>query len=110
MAEVARPVRGGFVPGWVGRLSRPQMGMCVLIGAFAFYLLYPLFLILLNSFNTARVGAPPVYGVDSWVTAWQTPSLWNALRNTLSVAVVYQMISFPLGVAVAWLLARTNVP
>jgi iron(III) transport system permease protein len=110
MAEVAGVSRDSraFPRRWP--ISGAQLGMFFLIGMFGFYLLYPLLLILVNSFNTARAGDPPVYGIDSWVQAWQTPGLWSAFRNTLAIAFVYQVISFPLGVAIAWLLGRTNVP
>jgi iron(III) transport system permease protein len=84
--------------------------MLLLIGALGFYLLYPLFLILLNSFNTARIGAPPVYGLGSWVAAWESPGVLQSLWNTLGVAFWYQVLSFPLGIILAWVLARTNVP
>ncbi|MBM2812813.1 MAG: ABC-type Fe3+ transport system permease component, partial [Chloroflexi bacterium] len=110
MAEIALPTRRSLIPGFLWRLSWAQIGMLLLIGAFGFYLLYPLILILINSFNTARIGQPPVYGIEGWVKAWQTPGIWNALRNTLLLAVAYQVISFPIGILISWLLARTNVP
>lgn len=84
--------------------------MLALIGAFGFYILYPLVLILLNSFNTARFGQAPVYSLDAWADAWNSPDVFPALWNTLSVAFWYQLISFPVGILVAWLLARTNIP
>jgi iron(III) transport system permease protein len=84
--------------------------MLALIGALGFYLLYPLFLILLNSFNTARIGSPPAYGVQAWVEAWSNPGVFQSVWNTLAVAFWYQALSFPIGVLLAWLLARTNVP
>ncbi len=84
--------------------------MIVLIASFAFYLVYPLILILINSFNTARIGQPPVYGFDAWEEAWRSPGLWQALGNTLAIAVWYQVLSFPIGVLIAWVLGRTNIP
>jgi iron(III) transport system permease protein len=92
------------------RPSLAQLGMLALIGVFAFYLLYPLCLILLNSFNTAPIGQPAVYGLDAWAEAWRTPGVFQALVNTLAVFFWYQLISFPLGVLLAWVLGRTNVP
>jgi iron(III) transport system permease protein len=92
------------------RVSWAQVGMLALIGAFAFYLVYPLVLILVNSFNTARIGQPPVYGTGAWVEAWHAPGILQALLNTLAVAFWYQAISFPIGVVLAWVLGRTNIP
>jgi iron(III) transport system permease protein len=82
----------------------------VVIAATGFYVLYPQVLILVNSFNSAPLGQPPQYGLQPWATAWSTAGLWSALWNTLSLAFWYQAISFPVSVAVAWLIARTNLP
>lgn len=106
--EVAASPRP-FAPRLPG-VNWPQLGFILLIAAFAFYLVYPIFLILLNSFNTARIGRPPVYGLEAWAQAWATPGLMQSLWNTLSVAFWYQLISLPVGVLLAWVLARTNIP
>jgi len=87
-----------------------QIGLLLLLAGFGFYVLYPLLLILINSFDTARIGQQPVYGVESWLDAWRSPGIWAALWNSIVVAFWYQLISFPLGALIAWLLARTNFP
>ena len=84
--------------------------MVLLILALGCYLIYPLFLILLNSFNVARIGQPPVYSLQAWAEAWSSPGLLQSLWNTFAVAFWYQAIAFPIGVLLAWALARTNVP
>jgi hypothetical protein len=65
MAEVARVAEAGARAPWRPRVNWPQVGMLALITAFGFYLVYPLVLILVNSFNTARIGQPPVWGTES---------------------------------------------
>src|SRR5215218_5706698 len=75
MAEVARVAEPAARVPWRPRVNWPQVGMLALIAAFGFYLVYPLVLILLNSFNTARIGQPPVYGVQAWVEAWSARGL-----------------------------------
>jgi iron(III) transport system permease protein len=84
--------------------------MVFLILALGSYLVYPLFLILLNSFNVGRIGQPAVYSLQAWADAWSSPGLLQSLRNTFAVAFWYQAIAFPVGVVLAWALARTNVP
>jgi iron(III) transport system permease protein len=110
MAEVARATRVPAKLPWRLRPNWPQIGMLALIAVFGFYLVYPLVLILLNSFNTARIGQPPVYGVQSWIDAWSARGLFQSLWNTLAVGLCYQLLSFPVGIVLAWLLARTNIP
>lgn len=92
------------------QLSWGLLVMIVLIGSMGFYILYPVILILINSFNVATIADPPVYGLGAWREAFSDVGVWKSLWNTIRIAVVNQSISFPLGVLVAWILARTNVP
>ena len=47
--------------------------MIVLIVVVGFLVLTPFFLMILNSFQTARPGQPIVWGVEGWVKAFSTP-------------------------------------
>lgn len=95
---------------WVARLNGGHLLMTLLIGALGFYIVYPLFLILLNSFNVATIAEPPVYGLQGWREAFSERGIWRSLWNSVKIAVVLQGISLPLGIFIAWLLARTNIP
>src|SRR3712207_5660956 len=110
MAEIAPVARSVAAGPWRVRWNWAQVGMLALIGALGFYVLYPLLLILAGSFNSARIGQPPVYSIQPWIEAWSTTGLLQSIWNTLSVAFWYQAISFPIGIMLAWILARTNVP
>ncbi len=84
--------------------------MVLLIGSLGFYIVYPLALILINSFNIATIAEPPVYGLQAWQEAFGDDAVWESLWNTIKVAVALQAVSFPIGVFIAWLLGRTNIP
>ncbi|HEY7059906.1 MAG TPA: ABC transporter permease subunit [Chloroflexota bacterium] len=105
--SVAR--QAALSPRWPS-LSWAQVGVLALLGAVGFYVLYPLILILLNSFNVARIGQAPVYSLQPWIDAWSASDVFPSLWTTLQLAFWYQLISFPIGILIAWLLARTNVP
>ena len=105
--SVAR--RAVLAPRWPS-LTWAQVGILALIGAVGFYVLYPLVLILLNSFNVARLGQVPIYSLQPWIDAWSAPDVFPSLWTTLQLAFWYQLISFPIGIVIAWLLARTNIP
>jgi iron(III) transport system permease protein len=94
----------GLRPHW------PQLGLLLLVVGLGFYVVYPLLLILLNSFNTASIGQPPAYGFENWRVAWTASGIGQSLLNTLTLAACYQVISMLLAVGLAWVLARTNVP
>jgi iron(III) transport system permease protein len=99
-----------FLPVRARRPNWPQIGLVVLILALGFYVIYPLLLILLNSFNTAGVGHAATYGLRNWIDAWTAGGIVQALLNTLALAACYQVISFALATGLAWTLARTDVP
>ena len=83
--------------------------MAVLIGLMGFYVLYPLALILINSFNTATIAEPPVYGLKAWREAFSEYGIWRSLWNSIKIGIVLQIIALPLGIFISWLLARTNI-
>jgi iron(III) transport system permease protein len=76
----------------------------------AFLVLTPLFLLLVGSFQLARPGEVPVWGLAGWKRAFSDPSILQALWNTVSLAVVRQAIALVIGVVLSWLIARTDLP
>ena len=84
--------------------------MPILIVALGFYVVYPLVLILVNSFNVARISEPARYGLDNWFVAFSQPRLLQSLGNTIVVYFMYTTIGFPFAVLIAWALARIRMP
>ena len=82
----------------------------LLFAVVAFLVLTPLFLMLLNSFQLGRPGEVPVYGLAGWRQALNDPSMLSALWNTVTLAVTRQAIALVIGVGLAWLIARTDLP
>jgi iron(III) transport system permease protein len=98
-----------FPHSWLPPLDGGTMLMAVLIGCMGFYVLYPLALIILNSFNTATIAEPPVYGLKAWRDAFSEYGIWRSLWNSIKIGIVLQVIALPLGIFISWLLARTNI-
>src|SRR5919199_1498366 len=94
----------------VGRVRVDAVVMPVVILALGFYVVYPLVLILVNSFNVARIAEPARYGLDNWTAAFSQPRVLQSLGNTLLVYVLYMSIGFPIAVLIAWALARIRMP
>src|ERR1700752_1040838 len=84
--------------------------IAVLFAVVAFLVLTPLVLLLVGSFQLARPGEAPVYGLAGWRRAFSDPSILQALWNTVSLAVVRQSIALVIGVLLSWLIARTDLP
>ena len=82
----------------------------MVLGAVALCVVFPLVLVALQSLQVAPPGQPARYGLDGWRAALGEPGLRAALFNTLTVTLVRQLLSLPLAVLIAWLLARTDLP
>src|SRR5713226_6921729 len=95
---------------WMRRLGGGHLLMILLIGSLGCYIVYPLLLILINSFNVATIADPPVYGLQAWKEAFSDRGIWVSLWNTIKLAIVRNGLVFPVGVFIAWILARTNIP
>ncbi|MPZ15587.1 MAG: ABC transporter permease subunit [Chloroflexi bacterium] len=83
--------------------------ICVLL-VLGFAVLYPIALLLINSFVVSRPLEETQYGLAGWHYALNDPGILQSLWNTIAVMVVQQTISFPIAIFIAWLLARTNIP
>jgi iron(III) transport system permease protein len=101
---------GGTLAGRRGRLEAPDVLCTGVLAAVAFTVVYPILLVTLQSLQVAAPGEPARWGLDGWRAAFAEPGLRAALVNTLKVTVVRQLISLPLAVLIAWLIARTNLP
>ena len=104
-------MRGAFASGRHG----PDKGTFIMVGilvVLGFYLFYPVVLILYLSFNTGIhffVGER-TWGLDNWRLAFDDPRMLQALWNTAWLWGVSTAASFPFGIFIAWLLARTRLP
>src|SRR3954468_16899454 len=83
---------------------------CVLLALVAFAVLAPLTLMVVSSFQLARPGQSAVYGLDGWRQAFGDPGNLAALWNTVTLSAARQSIAIVLGVLLAWLIARTDLP
>ena len=94
------------------RLSRGHYIMAVLLIVLGYFLIWPVLLLLINSFNAANdwFVEPRVWGAKHWQNAFQRPGLVASLGNSLLIWSLTVSISFPVGVAIAWILARSKIP
>jgi len=86
------------------------MAACLIV--LAAYLVYPVLLLLILSFNQGENAILPPFewGLDNWRTALAMPGLLSSLGNSLTIWSSVTVFSFPIAVAIALVLARTNIP
>lgn len=83
--------------------------MYLLIAAVGFVVIYPIASIVVKTFLLER-GSETVLSFQAWPQAFDQPGLVTSIFNTIKVVALTQLISFPLAVVIAWLLARTDIP
>ena len=86
--------------------------MAAVLLSLGYFLIWPVLLLLINSFNAASdwFVEPRTWGIQHWVNAFQRPGLLTSLGNSLIIWSMTVAISFPIGVTIAWILARTKIP
>jgi iron(III) transport system permease protein len=84
--------------------------LSLLLAGIAFLVITPLFLLLLNSFQIGKPGGAIVYGLDGWRQAFSSAGILDAIYNSFSLAITRQAIGTVVGIFLAWLLARTDIP
>jgi iron(III) transport system permease protein len=76
-----------------------QTVLFVFVLATVFFLVvYPMILVILNSFQIAPPGRPRVFGWDGWRVALSEPSMRGSVYNTLTLLFVRQAIAFPIAI------------
>ena len=105
----------GHIPVLRASIPRPSAGhfvMAVLLLSLGFFLIWPILLLLINSFNAATdwFVEPRTWGLRHWQNAFQRPGLFRSLGNSVLIWALTVVTSFPIGVGIAWTLARTKTP
>jgi iron(III) transport system permease protein len=79
----------------------------VLVG---FLVFTPFLFLLYGSFATISQEGTIVYSVEGWRQALADPGIVTAIYNSFSLALARQLIAIVVGILLAWLLARTDLP
>jgi len=82
----------------------------LLLALIAFMVLYPIILLAYNSFQVGPFGRPTTFGLANWQAAFTQPKILTALGNTFTLLLTRQAMATVIGVLLAWVLARTNLP
>jgi iron(III) transport system permease protein len=94
------------------RLTSGHFIMAAVLLSLGYFLIWPIVLLLINSFNSTNdwFVEPRIWGLRHWENAFQRPGLLRSLGNSLLIWSLTIAFSFPIGVTIAWILARTRIP
>jgi iron(III) transport system permease protein len=73
-------------------------------------ILAPILFLIINSFQLAQPGHPPVWGLRAWQNAFSNRDTWMAIWNSLRLYLATSVISWPIAICLAWVLGRTDIP
>ena len=93
----------------------PQTGtivMFIAILSLGSYLIYPMILLLVLSFDTSAeiLAGRREWGFSNWIEAWDNPLLLESIGNSFLVWFLGALVSFPVAIAISLVLARTRIP
>ncbi|HZS03002.1 MAG TPA: iron ABC transporter permease [Chloroflexota bacterium] len=92
------------------QLDGTTIGYTALLALLGLLVLYPVAMVVLSSFQTSRPGQAATWSLDAWRTALGDPSMVQAVWNTVLLMLAQHGLSLPIAVALAWVLARTDLP
>lgn len=110
IAETTTRVQQGYRPSFAPRLRTSTILFAIVLAIVAFFVLYPMWLLLINSFQVGQFGLATHWGLDNWHDALTQPVMRRAILNTVTLTLTRQAIALVGGVLLAWVIARTNVP
>jgi len=90
--------------------GRWSTGLLVILGLLGLLVVGPIVIMFLLSFQTQAIGQEAVWGAENWVEVLSRPRVWEATWSTVSLALVRQFLAMALGIWLAWLIARTDLP
>jgi iron(III) transport system permease protein len=99
-----------YAPARTPSISAVTILGTIALGLIGLLVLYPVVILIANSFQVGQFGLPTHFGFDNWTTAFNNPKVLEALKNTITLSAARQAIGLVVGVCLAWLLARTDLP
>jgi iron(III) transport system permease protein len=82
----------------------------LLTAGVAYLVFYPIFTLVVTSIEVHFYGQETKYGVDNWSELFVQERLGDAISNTVSLSATRQFFSLLIGIFIAWLIARTDLP
>ncbi len=92
------------------RLNLSSLFLTLFLGVVCLLVLAPLVWTIFSSFILSKPWEPIAYGFGGWREAFTSPGILKSIYNTFALAIVRQLIALILGILLAWVLSRTDLP
>ena len=91
-------------------LNLQALFLSLFLGMVCLLVLAPLVWTVFSSFILSKPWEPIAYGLGGWREAFTSPGILKSIYNTFALAIVRQFIALILGILLAWVLSRTDLP
>jgi iron(III) transport system permease protein len=111
--EAQIPRQSAARPSILSRLRWPTGSEILPTVLLAFVIIvsaYPIYQVVLQSFQSSRPGESVRWVTDGWVAVFTDKTIQTAAWNTVTLGIVRQAIALVVAIFIAWLLGRTDVP
>ncbi len=105
-----RAAAATMAPRRMPRIDAPRMVYMLLFVLVGIFVLYPVLVILMESFLAGPIAQPQEWSLAWWRAALSEPAMLGAAWNTLKIVFFVELIAMPVAVLLAWVLARTDLP
>ena len=95
---------------WFESFDGRTLLLSLFLALIGFLVFTPLLFLLYGSFETVGPDGRTLYSLQGWQQALDNPGIVSAIYNSFSLAIARQSIATVVGVLLAWLIARTDVP
>ena len=104
--DVAATESKSLAARWDGR----TLILSLFLALIAFLVFTPLLFLLYGSIESLRPDGTTVYSLEGWRQAFDNPGIVGAIYNSFALAIARQSIAIVIGILLAWLIARTDIP
>ncbi len=104
--ELATPHAKSFFERFDGR----TLFLSLFVAFIALLVFTPLLFLLYGSIESLRPDGTTVYSLQGWRQALANPGIAGAIYNSFALAVARQSLAIVIGIFLAWLIARTDIP
>jgi iron(III) transport system permease protein len=93
-----------------GSFDARTLLLSLFLALIGFLVFTPLLFLIYGSFETVTPDGKTVYSLQGWRQALDNPGIVSAIYNSFSLAIARQFIAIVVGILLAWLIARTDIP
>lgn len=91
-------------------MKRPSIWVLVLLLVVAFFVIYPIFMLLFGSFKGGPPGTTAEFSIQGYEKAYLSMDTYRVLFTTIWLSAVRALLAISIAIFLAWVVTRTDTP